>query len=120
MAKCPMCNQEIQKKVEREDLRKVVTVFKMVTGYDKEDKAWDRLYFSRYMKPAKQLLEFMGNWRDAGDCIQDIYERFTAEGLTVTLETIIKHAAEWKKDKQEREAKHGVLHLPSHGSNTID
>lgn len=86
------------------DIQKIVLVFKMASGYEKEDKLWDKLNFARCTKTAKDLLEFFGNWKDAGDCIQDVYERLNSKGFTVTIETIRKHAAEWKKNKQERMA----------------
>lgn len=91
------------------DVQKVVTVYKIASGYSKEDPAWDKLNFARCSKSAKQLLDFIGNWKDAGNCIQDVYEKLTAKGLTVTLETVAKHAADWKKDKQEKGVPIGVL-----------
>lgn len=84
------------------DVQKVVTVFKLCQGYEKDDKSWDRAYFSRFSKSAKDLIEFLGNWRDAADCVQDVYQKLSEKGLTVTLETVHKHAAEWKKDKAEK------------------
>lgn len=84
------------------DLQRVVTVYKLVSGYPKEDKAWDKLNFARCSKSAKALLEFLGNWKDAGDCIQDVYEKLTSKGLTVTLETVIKHASQWRLENAEK------------------
>lgn len=97
------------------DVQKVVTVFKLVSGYPKEDKSWDKMHFARYSKSAKSLIEFLGDWKSAGNCVQDIYEQLSAKGLTVTLETICKHSADWKKNKQEKEGDHGILSLPSPG-----
>lgn len=93
--KTPQTNQPLT------DIQKVVLCYKEITGYSKEDKSWDKLNFARCSKTAKALIEFMGNWKDAADCIQDVYEKLTAKGLTVTIETVIKHASEWKKDLQE-------------------
>lgn len=120
MKKCESCGQEIKEKVNLNEIRKVVTVFKMVSGFEKDDKAWDRMYFSRYTRSAKDLIDFMGNWEWAADCVQDIYENLSGMDLTVTFETILKHAAKWKKDKQEREAKHGVRNLPGDGDNPVE
>ncbi len=83
------------------DIQKIVGVYKVTSGYQKEDKAWDQLNFRRCTRSAKQLLDFLGDWKTAGNCIQDVYEKLTGKGLTVTLETICKHAADWKKDRQE-------------------
>lgn len=91
------------------DIQKTIRVFKVCQGVDVGDKVWDREFFSRYSRAAKSLLNLLGDWRTAGNCIQDVYERLTSKGLTVTMETVIKHAVEWRKDKQEREAKRGVL-----------
>lgn len=98
------------------DVQKVVVAFKMLQGFEKDDKAWDRLYFPRFSKSAAALLAFVGNWKDAVDCCQDIYEKLSSKGFTVTLETITKHAGDWLKDKREKEAGRGILSLPSNGS----
>jgi hypothetical protein len=84
------------------DVQKVVLVYKQASGYPPEDKGWDQLNFARCSKTAKDLIAFFGNGKDAADCIQDVYERLTSKGLTVTIETVRKHAAEYKKDIQEK------------------
>lgn len=102
------------------DLQKVMTVYKIVCGYEKEDKTWDRTFFPRYARAASALLEFMGNWKDAADCIQDTFEKIKKWNpeANISIDTILnKHAAEWKKDKCEREEKHhGVFPGSSNGS----
>lgn len=98
------------------DVQKVVTAFKMLQGFERDDKSWDKMHFARFSKSAKQLVDFMGSWKDAVDCCQDVYEKLTSKGLTVTLETICKHSGDWKKDKMEKEASRGILSLPSNGS----
>lgn len=106
--RCPTCNQEIEKKASLTEIRRIVSVYKMVSGYDKDDKLWDRLNYSRCSKMARNLLNFFGNWENAADCVQEIYEKFTSDGLTVTMETIQKHAADWKRDYCEKEGKNGI------------
>lgn len=107
-SRCPTCQQTIERHSSHEELRRVVIGFKLLQGYAKDDKAWDRAFFARFSRPAKELLAFLGNWKDAVDCMQDVYEKLTGAGMTVTLETVIKHSAEWKKDKLEREGKRGI------------
>lgn len=102
---CPYCNQKIEKKINRDDVRRAITAFKIVSGYDKDDKSWDKMYYSRYAREAKDLISFLGTWQKAVVCIQDIYEKFSDLGLTVTFNTITKHAAEWHKDNKEIQAK---------------
>lgn len=99
---CPTCHQKIEKKIVRDDIRKVILVFKMASGYDKADKSWDTLFFARYTKAAKQLIQFLGSWEKACDCIQETVERFEGLGRSYTMETIITHSASWKKDHQEK------------------
>lgn len=92
-------------KAAKTDIQKVVLTYKIVSGYDKEDKLWDKINFARCTKTAKSLIEFVGgDWHMAADCIQDIYEKLNSKGFTVTIETVLKHAAEWKKNRQERSA----------------
>ncbi len=98
------------------DIQKVVTVFKLCQGVDQNDKAWDKIYFGRFAKPAKELIVLLGSWRAAGDCIQDVYEKLTGKGLTVTLETVIKHATEWRRDNAEKQGgQHGVFAVQGDG-----
>ena len=97
-------------------LQKVVLVYKIVSGFEKDDKSWDKMYFARCSKSAKQLLDFIGNWKDAGNCIQEVYEKLSGKGLTVTLETVCKHAGDWIKDRREKEAGRGILSVSSNGS----
>lgn len=98
------------------DLQKVVTAFKVLQGFPRDDKKWDEMYFGRFSKSAAALIKFLGNWKDAVDCCEDVYSRLTEKGLTVTMETIVKHAGDWLREKREREAKHGVFPVPSVGS----
>lgn len=83
------------------DVQKVVLVYKMASGYPKEDAGWDRVNFARCAKSAKILIEFLGSWENAADCIQEVYEKLSSKGLTLTIETIVKHASDWKRDKFE-------------------
>ena len=114
--KCPTCSQKIEKRQPLNEIRRVVTVFKMVSGFDKDDKGWDKLYFGRFMRPAKELIGFLGSWEKAADAVQDIYEQFSSIGMTVTMETIVKHAGKWKLDHLERSAKNGISNSPINGS----
>lgn len=98
---------------EPNDVHRIVNAWKLLTGYGLEDKPWDRLNFARCSGSAKKLLDFIGNWGDTVDCLQDVYEKLNSKGLTVTIETVVKHAADWKKDKSEREAKRGILPVQS-------
>lgn len=105
-------------KVSREEIRKVIWVYKVVSGFE-HDKAWDKIYYSRSMKASKMLIEFLGSWKWAADCVQEIYEDLTDNGFSCTLETVIKHAPKWKRNKQEQVAKqekqggdHGIRSLP--------
>lgn len=107
LARCPACLQKIEKSIESDDVLRVVRVFKIACGFDPFDKKWDKIYCCRYAKPARELIEFIGNWQDAADAIQDISEKMKSLGRTFTLETIVNHAAQWKMEKMERMSKHG-------------
>lgn len=118
---CPTCRQEVkeEEKTKKGEIEKVITVFKMVSGYEKNDKEWDRLFFARYSRAAKDLIRFFGNWKDAADCIEDVVTKIREWNpeANISLDTIIKnHSAEWKKNKQEKEASRGIHTLPSNGN----
>lgn len=105
LSHCPTCKQQLTKKIKRDEIWKVIRVFKMVSWADPEDKAWDTMFYPRYMRPAKELIMFMGSWKLAANAVQDLYEKFSELGRTVMFETICKHAANYKKDHLENEAK---------------
>lgn len=107
--KCPTCNQEIQVKAKKEDLDMVIKAWKIQIGVDKDDRAWDRVYFKRFARPAKDLLILFGNWKDAVDCIQSVYESLTDAGFSCTLDTVIKHANEYRLKLQKEKNNGGIL-----------
>jgi hypothetical protein len=84
------------------EIQKVVLVYKLASGHPKDDAGWDKLNFARCAKSAKALIEYFGKWEDAADCVQEVYEKLTSKGLSVTIETVVKHASEWKKNFQEK------------------
>lgn len=107
------------------DLQKVMSVYKLVCGFTKDDKTWDKTFFPRYAKSAGALLEFMGSWKDAADCIEDTYKKIKAWNpeASISIDTVLtKHAAEWKKDKSERMGSvkhHGVLPVSRNGGGEV-
>jgi hypothetical protein len=118
------------------DIQKVITVYKIACGFDKDDKKWDENFFPKFTRAAKELIGFMGNWKDAADCVQDTVEKIRAWNpeATITIQTIFSnHAAEWKKNKQEMGGRnhgvlpmqemggrnHGVLPMPNYGGLSI-
>ncbi len=90
------------------DIQKVVSAWKMLTGYKMDDKAWDKAHFSRHVRSAKKLIEFLGGWRPAIRCMEDVYEKLTSKGLSVQIETILKHSSEWKIEQNKRAQMVGV------------
>ena len=72
-----------------------VEYFKKAKGYD-GDPGWDELYFVRAVTAAAALVKFLGSKELACQAIDELGAGFDAKGLTWTLETIVKHAAEWK------------------------
>ena len=83
-------------------LKKVVCGFKIVSGFAKDDRAWDKAHFRRASKSAKELLDFFdGDPIKAVDCIEDLANELKGKGLSWTLETIVKHSANYKIQKQK-------------------
>lgn len=108
----------IKKNRELTEIQKVVEAWKIVVGAE-EDPGWDKLNFPRCSKSAKQLLDYFGNWEMVSDCMEEIYNRLSSKGLTVTLETIVKHASTWKAEKEGMKDG-GVLSLQGHGGRSFN
>jgi len=98
-----------EKGVEKEtkpltDVQKIVTAYKLLEGTPRDDKNWDKVYFPRYSKQAKDLLTLLGDYRTAIICMESVAEKLQSLNRSYTFETIVKHAAEWKKDNLEKMA----------------
>lgn len=79
------------------DVQRVVLGFKVSMGVEQEDRAWDRVYFPRYSKVARDLLHILdGNADRCLDCIESVTQWLDGRRLSWTPETILKHAVTWK------------------------
>jgi hypothetical protein len=78
-------------KVNREDLRKVVLGWKILTGIDPNDKAWDQVHFPRVAKSAKNLLILFG-LDGALDCMEYVFNHMKKNKMDFTIETIVKRS----------------------------
>jgi len=77
--------------------QKIVVAYKMLKGFNQDDREWDKLNFGRYMKSAKQLSTyFKGDWDTLKKCLISKSEDFNNAHLSWTLETVVKHAPDWK------------------------
>ena len=87
-----------QDRVSRDDLRKVVQMWKMIKGIPTEGergKAWDRANWGRVSKSCKTLLLTFGDWRKAAGCIEYVYTKLTEDGMSCTLETVVKRSDDY-------------------------
>jgi len=74
------------------DVQRVVLAWKGIIGMDLQDKNWDRTFFSRFSKPARELLEgFGGDWRRTVQCMEFVYNDLRSKNLDCKLETVVKH-----------------------------
>lgn len=83
----------------RNPLQKIVLEFKKVAGFAGSDLIWNKIYFPRYIKTAKILLDVCDLDIDrALEAINKIGTFMESKNLTWTLGTIIKHAPYLKKN----------------------
>lgn len=85
------------------DIQKVVCAWKKLTGYKVDDRQWDKAHFSRHSKTAKNLIEFLGGYKNAIDCMEDIYTKMKKHKLSCTIDTVLKHSADWKIKMEKEE-----------------
>lgn len=84
-------------------VQEVVRAFKITMKVDENDKAWDKVYYRRYSRPANDLLGLFGG--DLGmvcDCIEAVSGKLEKKGLSWTPETIVKHAGDFKNGRLMR------------------
>jgi hypothetical protein len=94
--------QETSPKPQLHPVVKVVLAYKIKKGFQKDDKAWDKINFARCTKSARQMIEYFASWEEAINCIDHIGTEMDKKGLSWTLETCVKWASDFKQ-KRERE-----------------
>lgn len=78
-------------------------VYKTMKRIEFDDRAWDDEYFARCNKRTKFLLESLeGDVRMAAKCMQDLKEKFEADGTNWTIETICQYSFEWKAEQMKK------------------
>jgi hypothetical protein len=87
---------------------KIITSYKLLQGVKQDDRKWDKLYYSRFVRAAKQLeTVFDGNWEIIKKCLIEISDGFTKSNLSWTLDTVVKHAYNWKLKREKGDANDG-------------
>lgn len=90
----------------KDPVSRLVMMWKMgLCGVPKDDKVWDKVHWGRCSKSAKNLLMIFNDDIDvAADCMAEIHERLTKADIVFTLETVCRHAYDWraKHDKPAR------------------
>lgn len=80
----------------------LVYAYKVKKGVPKEDRQWDKVQWRRCSKSATQLLAtFAGDVVAAVNCIDELGDQFGEKELSWTLETVLKHAHDWKLKQTE-------------------
>lgn len=85
-------------------VQQVVIFYKKACRIPVDDKGWDDTYFGRFSKPAKDLLGLFSNdLPEIEKCVNAVVEWLEGLNLTHTLETITKHASNFREGKLNRE-----------------
>ena len=81
-------------------IQQVVAGFKIQMGTPLDDRAWDKVYFRRYSKPASELLTlFGGDVKKCLDCTEAVSKWLEKKSLSWAPETVVKHASDWKNGR---------------------
>ena len=80
------------------DIQKVVLMWKLLHGIDKDNKGWDKVYFARFSRTAKNiLLVFNGDLGAVADFLDWFVEYFQAKNLDYTFETTMNHVHTYQR-----------------------
>ena len=99
----PAAPYQIPDKI-KDPVGNLVIAYKLFKKIPKDDRAWDKVHFGRSKHSTKALLEICGTHDAAVDAIADISAGLEAKGLDWTIETILKHAHDWKRKRGLRNA----------------
>ena len=77
--------------------QQVVAAYKILTGFELEDRGWDAMYYPRFKKSAEALLKFFeGDVKRCCECMEGVKAWAEGKRLDWTLETLASRAADWK------------------------
>lgn len=88
------------------DLQRIMVGYKMAKGVVHDDRKWDKENWDRYIRSAKKLLAFFGDWEDAVFAINRFGQQCYLAGITGWgLDAVARNA---KKLKGEMDADNNV------------
>lgn len=94
----PPENQEEAPYEIRDSVGLLISAYKMQLGFNPADRKWDEVNYARSKPPAISLLQFFDNdYKRAKDCLVEISEFFKSKGLAWSINAVLKHAPEWRK-----------------------
>ena len=101
----------IRSKVNKADLDRVLKSFflgekpevKALTQEERtaEFKRWCKLYYPKWCKYAKQLIEYFGGWEKAARCALDLYAEFKTKNMDFSPSGVTKQASKWEQRQRE-------------------
>lgn len=77
----------------------LVIYYKVTKNVEYDDRVWDRRNFGRFMSAASDLLEILNGFENAKKCLDELGTKFTSANLDWTLETVVRHAHDWKQKR---------------------
>lgn len=83
--------------------------WKIQSGVDPDDKAWDQAHYKRHLRPAQSLLNlFSGDVDAALDCIEHVYRQLVEQkGLDLSLQGVVNNSGRFRQEWQERNSRKG-------------
>lgn len=80
----------------------LVIFYKVTKGIEYDNRVWDKIHFPRCMKAAKDILMALESFETSKRCIEELSDRFNSNSLSWSLETIVKHAFDWKLEQGDK------------------
>lgn len=102
--RCGTCHQKLPIKQPLNELRKIIAVYKLSIGVPVENKVWNKQFFPILIPTAKKMLEYLGEWKIAAQCIQDTVEaiREWNPAATISMQKIhSQHMVTWQMNNKE-------------------
>ncbi len=80
----------------------LVVYYKVLKGVEYDDRGWDRIHFPRCLRASKSLLEICKDYEQSKRCIDELASKFSEIDCSWSLETIVKHAHEWRQRRGKK------------------
>ena len=72
------------------DIQRLILGWKILIGVPQDNKEWDRVFYKRLSRSAKEIISITGSIDNALDCMELVIDDCQAKNISYAFDTILK------------------------------